>query len=249
MSGILKNIAVKLAAPISYVIKLFREISEDIESAIQIVPGCWTLYLIMIFLGIANLFIFFNGLSHNEIFIRLIKYTLVSVIAFLLILLIVKIFQDPEKHKKVGEDVARFYVFYWTISRISLLVDGLMIGMIKRFGIWNELLLIIPLFFIICLWNIRIYDKFLEKGVDLFKEEAVKKGKLRKAVMKNRKTIFWFGSIILEPDIVTIFLRKRRSAIKNLSITLPSTIVCISVWSAIFWLGLQGYKLFKWFIE
>jgi len=243
MSGLLKKLAAKIVAVSLFLSDILESIIKDIRVAIQIVPGCWTLYLMMLALGIANLFVFFNGLSEKDLLAQMLKYTLVSLLIFSLLVFIVKIFERMANGSKaITEDIARMYIFYWTLSRISLLVDGLMIGMIKRFGIWQELLLIIPLFFVICLWNIRVYDEFLEKGIDLFKEEAIKTGKMSKLALKNRKTMFWLGSIVLEPDIVTVFLRKKVPAKENLLITLLSTIVCISVWSGVFWLGLQGFE-------
>jgi hypothetical protein len=244
MSGLLKKLAARIAAVFLFLTDVLESIVRDVKVAFQIVPGCWTLYLIMLVLGIGNLFVFLNGFFQNDFIARLWKYALMSLLIFSFVLFVVKTFEKiMNGSKATTEDIARMYIFYWTLSRISLLIDSLMIGMIGRFGIWYELLLVIPLFFAICLWNIRIYDKFLEKGIDLFKEEAIKTGKMSRFAMKNRKTIFWLGSIILEPDIVTIFLREKTSVKKNLLITFLSTVVCISVWSVVFWLGLQGFEL------
>lgn len=246
MSGWFRRLAAKFAAVFLFLSDVFKGMARDVKVAIQIVPGCWTLYLIMFALGIANLFVFFNGFEEEFLYRRLGKYALVSLIIFSLVLFLAKAFEKMRNGTAVTtEDIARMYIFYWTLSRISLLIDSLMVGLISRFGIYIELLLIIPLFFSICLWNIRIYDKFFEKGIDLFKEEEIKTGKISSVVLRNRKTIFWLGSIILEPDIVTIFLRRKKAMAENLLLTFFSTVICISAWSVVFWLGLQGFEFFK----
>ena len=225
---------------------LFAGIFSDIKNAVRVVPSCWTLYVIMLVLLVANLFIFFDGISVSELFFRLANYTALSVFFLIFILIIAKIL---EKKKETTEDIARVYIFYWTLSRISLLVDGLMIGIIKRFGIWIEIPVIVFLFFVICVWNIYIYDSFAKKGQSIINPNNFQ-GKISSMVLKNRATIFWMGSLWLEPDVVTILLRKKEAVWKsNLRITFPSVVWCISFWSLIFYLGIKGYAYFQYFVQ
>jgi len=236
----------------------FRDIFRDIYSASKILPGLWTLYAIILGLEIVSLFVWFNGLpglSFQDILLKILKYLGLAAILLVIFLYLIKAYSrmDGRKVHDSSEAAAQFYVFYSTLDAISYLADFLMIGLIKRYGFWKEASIIIPLFFAICVWTLVLYDKFLSKGYDLLQIRYVMRSERRiiKWTLRGKGRVFWLGSILLDPDIVTLLLRKEeKTTLRSVvMITGPSTLINILVWSVVYYWGLQGYSYFKWFVE
>jgi hypothetical protein len=142
--------------------------------------------------------------------------------------------------------------------------DVLMIFLIIRVGMVREMLVVFPLYFFYCVSLVWSYDLFLNSGHDLAGMEYMRKlqekkfakwkitGKVFQWMMRRRSTIFVVGSFfLLNPDGVTLILRKsRESRFRNtLTITLPSTAVSIFFWTIFFKLGIMGVTFFKWFVQ
>lgn len=153
-----------------------------------------------------------------------------------------------------GTDVIRFVIAYRILNIVSYSVDIAHIYLIINYGFWSALLAISLLFFVICLATIAIHDIAVSFGYDILymerihrigAEAANNKGILRRFagwVLMRRSTIFWLGSLWLEPDLVTLLLRRenRMTMSSTLKITLPSNILCVTIWTIIFYLSVQG---------
>lgn len=67
---------------------------------------------------------------------------------------------------------------------------------------------------------------------------------------RNRKTTFWFGSIIIGPPIVTILIRENKNWPCNLKYILSgsflSTAFWVPIWSGVGWLTWEQYVLPLW---
>lgn len=175
-------------------------------------------------------------------------------------------FQSLKEVKSVfltgGIRITRFFIIIRLLSFVSILVDVLMIYLIQKYGFWLEMILIQILFFVICVSTIAIHDIFLDKGYDLLfmdyfyklqRKPTEKKNILERFtqwILERKIIIFWIGSIWLEPDITTLLLRKEPKLTweETLKITLPSNILCITFWSIIFYLSIQGYDYLKWLL-
>lgn len=159
--------------------------------------------------------------------------------------------------------IVMFIVTNRILSVVSLGVDGMMIYVGSKYGFEAMFFSGQIVFFLICVVVLKLYDLFLNAGLDLlsindFLELRYQKlGKrqyfkrITQWILRREETIFWLGSIWIEPDIVTLLLKKNgRTKMKDIIfITLPSTMICISFWAVIFGLGLRGFAYFSWFIE
>ncbi len=162
-----------------------------------------------------------------------------------------------------GRDIIGFIIAHRALNLVSYAVDIFHIYLIIKYGFWPALFAISLLFFAICLATVFIHDIAVSFGYDILYMERIRRigaddtdnrGILKRFagwVLKRRSTIFWLGSLWLEPDLVTLLLRKdnRVTMSNTLKITLPSNILCVTVWTIIFYLGVRGYVYFKWFIE
>lgn len=164
---------------------------------------------------------------------------------------------------KNGFRIMSFVTVNRILAAISLGVDGIMIYLIKNYGFWFEMVAVNVLFFVVCSLTLLTYDFFSQKGYDLLsmdyfhelRDEPLEKKNFLKRftqwILRREKTIFWLGSLWLEPDVVTLLLRKgEKTKLKDIvSVTLPSVVLCITFWSVVFYLGLKGYVYFSWFVK
>jgi len=162
----------------------------------------------------------------------------------------------------VSMKITRAIIFHRFLNLISISVDILMIYLIKEYGFWFEMTVMLFPFYAICVLTIILYDYFLDRGHDLLfldyfcnlRDQKIERRRiftrLTQWILKRRTSIFLLGSFWLEPDITTILLRKdKKGLIRNaVYITLPSTIICVTSWSIIFYYGVKGYEYFKWLL-
>ena len=274
----LKKTAAKIAAWKVFIgiYKVAQRVLADFRAGIGIVPEAWSLYVILLTLTISNLIVWLNSdflcLKAEQMAVRVIFYITLTLGSLLIILLLLEVLRHIKDCNLNGEDVARFHFFYWTVNGISRLTDTLMIGLIVKHGLWMEMAIIQPLYLLICIWNMVIYDKFQQKGFDLLQINTIRKRVKRpintktglislikvlpdlilKKTMERRWAMLIFGSLFFfEADIVTLLLRKKQKVTfeEIFKITLPSNLICITTWSIIFWLGVKGFMYFKWFIK
>lgn len=166
--------------------------------------------------------------------------------------------------KGSGGKITRFVFTERFVAVVARAIDALMIYLIVKYGVAVEIAIVVPLYFIMCVAVVRVYDFFLTKGYDLLEIEAIRslgnKKLARRQVFKRftrwiarrKVTIFWLGSIfLLDPDAVTLFLRKRGASATEtaLKITLPSVVWAIVFWSVIYKLGIMGVKYFTWAVQ
>lgn len=162
-----------------------------------------------------------------------------------------------------GKNVAGFIIAHRVLNMISYAVDALHIYLLIWYGFWTGLVVITILFFIICWTTVLIHDIAISYGYDFLQIDRLrnfaqeyrannKKKSIQKFtrwLLERKYAIFWIGSLWLEPDIVTLLIRRHRKiTLESTLITLSSTILCVSVWNVIFYLGVQGYNHFKAFI-
>lgn len=175
----------------------------------------------------------------------------------------VRLFREiRELFSNHGRDVIGFIIAHRVLNMVSYAVDICHIYLIVKYGFWPALLAISLLFFVVCLATVFIHDIAVSFGYDVLYMERIRRfgandagnrGILKRFagwVLKRRSTIFWLGSLWLEPDLVTLLLRRenRVTMSNTLKITLPSNILCVTVWTVIFYLGVQGYVYFKWVV-
>jgi len=135
-------------------------------------------------------------------------------------------------------------------------IDAVMIFLILSCGAVIEYLIIVPIYFLYCIFIVWAYDYFLEKGHDLLELENLRvnggANRVLKWILRRRVAIFLIGSFYqLDPDGVTILLRKNRGMFwrNSFSITLPSVLVSITIWTTVYALAIKGYEWFKWAVE
>jgi hypothetical protein len=166
--------------------------------------------------------------------------------------------------KRNGGRISRFILTERLIGVGEKLIEVLMIALIIKYGVIEELLIATPIYFFFCVGVVKIYDHFLSKGMDLLgieylrglRNTAVERKSILKRfarwIMKRRTTIFWLGSIFrLDPDVVTLLLRedKRNTFENSIKITLPSVVLSMVFWTMVFKLGIMGFKYFTWFVQ
>lgn len=161
-----------------------------------------------------------------------------------------------------GKDAARFVIAHRVLNMISYAVDALHIYLLIWYGFWAGLVVITIVFFIVCWATVLINDIAISYGYDFLQIDRLRNfaqedcinnkksiQKFTRWLLGRRYAIFWLGSLWLEPDIVTLLLRKyRKITLESTLITFFSTILCVSVWNVIFYLGVQGYNYFKAFV-
>lgn len=166
--------------------------------------------------------------------------------------------------KRNGGRISRFILTERLITVGEKLIEVLMIALIIKYGVIEEMMIVTPLYFFFCVGIVKIYDIFLTKGIDLMGIDYLCNlknaeldtrniyKKFARWILRRRATIFWVGSIFrLDPDGVTLLLRDDKSkTIENaLKITLPSVILSMVFWTIVFKMGIMGFKYFKCFVE
>lgn len=261
----------------------FEELFHDIGIGIRVLTRAWSLFVVIAGLCLTSLIITLSwkSIGNDPInsMLILFKNIAISLLLLLTILVVIEIFRMIKKQPNASlssfsKHLTGFYIFYNLLNIISRLTDILMIVLIINFGLIAEILIVIPLYFAISIWNMMLYDRFRLTGHDLLQIDYFRKlsstdiGFLStniniislksikriiikipvyflSIILKSRVAIFILGSIfILEPDIVTLLLRKKQEVtVRNaLLITLPSNILCISLWSVIFYYGIYGFR-------
>ncbi|MEN9405172.1 MAG: hypothetical protein RLY47_131 [Candidatus Parcubacteria bacterium] len=140
------------------------------------------------------------------------------------------------------------------------LIDGLMIFFIwtdPHYGVLKAFLICTPLNFALCSLVVFTNDLLAKRGKDMtgideMRKDAEEKGGFRRWVLRRRVAIFWIGSwFYLDPDYVTLFLRDKGATFweNGYRITLPSTLVAMIVWTAIYWSAHEGYAWASRFVE
>ncbi len=130
-------------------------------------------------------------------------------------------------------------------------VDALMIYIIwekPQLGAIGAFIIVTPVNLLFCSLVVLLNDVLKKYGTDMtgidqIRQSAKEKGGFKLWVIRRRATIFLIGSwLYLDPDYVTLFLRKDTSFWKNTwRITLPSTILAMLVWTPIYWAAHEGY--------
>lgn len=143
--------------------------------------------------------------------------------------------------------------------------DVPMLGFILADPTWGwvkSMIFVTPLYVLVCAMIVFIHDRFHEKGIDLTgieemrdtcSDETLKKNQLVKRFirwfMQRESLIFWIGSFFyLDPDYVTLMLRKKGdSFVKTvLTLTVPSVIISMLVWTTVYWAIYQPFKDMAW---
>lgn len=160
--------------------------------------------------------------------------------------------------QKYIKKASKIVVTHQIIGLGEKVLDILMIYLLIKYPVYVAFVVVTLLYYAYTLFVVMAYDYFLAKGYDLLELENLKKhgadpesSKLLQWILKRRTTIFMVGSCCqLDPDGVTILLRKDRNFWKNaFMITLPSVIVCMVWWTTVLKLGLMGVGLFPWFLQ
>jgi hypothetical protein len=167
--------------------------------------------------------------------------------------------------KKVSEVLAKIVRAVLTERFLTfltrVLIDVPMIYLlIKGFGVVEIIGIFIPWCFIFYALVICAYDYFAQKGYDLLglnylsdlksqdisNKQIIKK--IARWIVKRRITVFIIGNIfLLDPDVVTIILRKKEDT--GLKILFWSVVYSIPIWAIIYWLGVKGYGYFTYFVK
>jgi hypothetical protein len=147
-------------------------------------------------------------------------------------------------------------VMYEVIGLGEKALSVAMIYFLLNYGIVFTFLTITPSYFLYCIFVVAIYDFFLERGCDLLEIENLRSNgashKFLGWILRRRATIFFVGSCIqLDPDLVTLLLRKNRKTLwlNSLTITLPSTVISMTFWTVVYVSAIKGYEWAKWLIE
>lgn len=147
-------------------------------------------------------------------------------------------------------------VMYEVIGLGEKALSVVMIYFLLNHGIVFTFLTITPSYFLYCIFVVIVYDFFLERGCDLLEIENLRSNgashKFLGWILRRRATIFFVGSCIqLDPDLVTLLLRKNRKTLwlNSLTITLPSTVISMTFWTAVYASAIKGYEWAKWLIE
>jgi len=257
---------------------VLRLLFVDMKLATSIVKQAKSLYFLIIAIWIANLVLISKigtaELTVNDLVIKTAKYFGLTI----LILLTYEVWKYFRASKS-SKELIQFWIFYRSLAWLSWLIDLLIILMIIKYGFWIEMAILQPVYILICIWILIIYDRLLANGQDLLliddlqdlpngksDIETAPEGNFYKKItfyvkialkkfsiwiLCSRTRIFILGSLWFEPDIATLLLRKeKRTTIRRIATTtLPMAIICNTFWSAVFYLGIIGYDYFRWFIE
>lgn len=158
------------------------------------------------------------------------------------------------------ERIARFFIAYQIIGLGEKGFSIAMLFLILNHKVIDVVLFVTPIYFFYCIFIVRAYDFFLEKGYDLLELENLRVGssksnnsnKLLRWILRRKNTIFLVGSCFqLDPDGVTILLRENKKKFwkNSFKITLPSVLLSMTFWTAVYVSAIRGYEWAKWLIE
>jgi hypothetical protein len=118
-----------------------------------------------------------------------------------------------------------------------------------------------PIYLLLCIAIVIASDEAFKKGMDLTGLETLRElerkslggaqwfQRIIQKILRSRKLIFWVGSWFhLDPDYVTLLLRRKEEgyAVIFLRITLPSVVVSMVVWLAVWWFAVNGFRWAVW---
>lgn len=131
-------------------------------------------------------------------------------------------------------------------------------------GLTTAFIVVTPIYLILCIAVVLISDAGFKKGLDLTGLETLRelehavltKGQWFKRLMRwmlmSKRKIFWVGSwFYLDPDYVTLLLRKKEEGYIStfLQITLPSVMISMVVWLGVWWAAVQGFRWAVWMLK
>lgn len=142
------------------------------------------------------------------------------------------------------------------VPMLALIIADPKLGWLKC------MLYVTPLYVLVCAGIVYISDRFHENGVDITGIEEMRmirgSGELKKRqfikrfirwFMHREVLIFWIGSwFYLDPDYVTLMIRKKGDSFlkTTLTLTVPSVLVSMFFWSTLYWLVYQPFKHTAW---
>lgn len=157
--------------------------------------------------------------------------------------------------------IGRALIVERCLTFLTRLVDVMMVAIILSDSSWGWLKCIVyvtPTYLSLCFLIVLINDLLLGRGIDLTFIEGLKEmaeGKrnffqrILSWILERRATIFWIGSwYYLDPDYVTILLRKKGQSLLDATvrITTPSVLISMMVWTFIYWSVYQPFKGLSW---
>ncbi len=167
-----------------------------------------------------------------------------------------------------GSKLGKFVITERIITALTRTVDVLMIYFIWTDpGIWGLVkcfLFVTPVYLAFCGLVVYISDQIHSKGFDVTGIEELRKIADKKYekkqyikrfaswTLRRRLTIFWVGSwFYLDPDYVTLLLRDKTKGFWYMlfTITLPSVLCSMIVWTSAYWLACRGVEGAQWLIE
>lgn len=236
---------------------------NDLRYGLAILPRMKALCIAIVILMMLDLFLIFGNpdiLYHFEIdgMREIIWNVLVYVgVAFAITVILIIILETWKQRthgsETLGEDTARFSVFYTLHNMTDRLVDVLMVWLSYKYGSLLVLMAVIqPVSILLCILVIQAHDRISkEEGYDLLGISRLRKIQRNmngssspfgdKILQAGKLAIFLVGSlIVLDSDVVTLILRKRERLDKSaLLLLIASSGYSIVVWSAIYLFGTQ----------
>lgn len=131
-------------------------------------------------------------------------------------------------------------------------------------GLVTTLVVITPIYLILCVGIVLGSDAGVRKGLDLTGLETLRKlehdvlekrewlKRIVQRILRSHRLIFWIGSwFYLDPDYVTLLLRKKEEGYVStfFRITLPSVVISMVVWLGVWWAAVQGFRWAIWILE
>lgn len=149
----------------------------------------------------------------------------------------------------VFTDVPMLVILFW---------DSSIVGLITAFVV------VTPISLILCIAIVLISDAGLKRGLDLTGLETLRElehavlvegqwfKRLVRWMLMSKRKIFWIGSwFYLDPDYVTLLIRKKEDGYVAtfVQITLPSVVLGMVVWLGVWWAAVQGFRWAVWMLE
>ena len=139
------------------------------------------------------------------------------------------------------------------ITLITRFVDLIMVYLMWYHGPLVSFIITTPIYILTCMAIVAGHDLIVAwrkddfLGLDYlnglpYQKELGKFEALLAWIMRKRFTIFWIGSwFYLDPDVVTLLLRDKRTSFwKNtMRITVPSVLLSMVVWTSTYWFGIK----------
>ena len=172
--------------------------------------------------------------------------------------------------KKLGLGLLRAILAERVITVLTRGIDGLIIWFVIQdpppgiSGAVNAFVFVTPLNFLFSLTVVVVSDILYRRGADVIGIETLRElehstlqrrhfvRRTARWILRSRRLIFWVGSwFYLDPDYVTLLLRKKGEGYVKMSLrlTLPSAILCMTVWVPIYWAAVQGYWWAVWLVD